>query len=106
VEIVSRPAEESYQSFELSLISAGMGGNGRYHLAGEVTNTGGQTVRAEALRVSVAAYDEAGSLAGVGEGYLPGEGDLAPGGAAAFQAVIEAISAEPVDFQFFADVIE
>ena len=106
MEIVSRPAEESYQSFEIALTSVKRGGNGSYHLTGEVTNAGGQTVRPEAVRVSVAAYDEAGNLVGVGEGYLPDEGNLAPGDAAAFQAVIEAVSAEPADFQFFAEVIE
>ncbi len=58
------------------------------------------------------AFGSEGELVGVGEGAALAAGPdltgdtLSPGGTLNFQVVIEAVSAAPAEFRFFAEVVE
>ena len=112
VTVYARAVEsESYQDFDLVSSAVAPDSSGRFAIEGELTNTGDKAVQIEAIRVGVMALGGEGGLVGVGQGAplaagpdLTG-GVLAPGDSVHFQAVIEAVSAPPAKFQFFAEVV-
>jgi len=113
VAVYARPADaESYQDFELVSSAVAPDSSGRFVIEGQLTNTGGSVVQAGEIRVVVMAFGNDGGLVGVGEGGALAEGPeltgsaLAPGGTLNFQVVIEALSAAPAEFHFFAEVID
>ncbi len=106
VVVYARPAEsEGYQDFELVTTAATQDGSGRYLIEGELTNTGDLAVPADHVRVGVTAFDSLGSLVGIGDGLALGADPIPPGGVVPFTAVIEAVSGDPADFQFFAEYL-
>jgi len=113
VNVYARLAEiESYQDFDLVSSAIAPDSSGRFIIEGQLTNTGNQVVQAGEIRVGVMAFGSEGDLVGVGEGVVLTEGPeltgsaLAPGGTLNFQAVIEAVSAAPAEFRFFAELVE
>lgn len=113
VTVYARPVEaESYQDFELVSSAIAPDSSGRFVIEGQLTNTGDRVVQAGEISVGVMAIGSEGDLVGVGEGVALAAGPdltgdtLAPGGTLNFQIVIEAVSAAPAEFRFFAEVVE
>jgi hypothetical protein len=105
VAIFSSPTEDkSYQAFELT-VSSSQEINGEILLRGQFTNTGDQALDLERIRIGAAAYDQGDILIGVGEGRLTSEGDLAPGGTAAFEVIIQVLNGTPASYQLFAEAV-
>lgn len=102
--VLARESDETtYQDFTLALTAAETTALGEINLTGTLTNSGGQTVPAGIVHIGVAAYNENGSLAGVGTGAANLLAELPPGGSADFQANITAFSGEPASYQYFAE---
>jgi hypothetical protein len=106
VTVFSQPYTDSetvYQDFNLSVASASPGSSGSYTIKGTLTNLGGEKVPTDNIRIGVMAFDSDGKIAGVGNGSVPLGEVLSAGMTVAFEAVLEAVSGEPVRYQFFAE---
>jgi len=106
VTVFSRPTlqtEPSYQEFEMNVSSINQDTGGRMLIAGTLTNIGEEIVSLAEIRIGVMAFDTSGILVGVGNGSVTGEASLSPGETIPIQAVLEAFSAVPASFQFFAE---
>ncbi len=104
--VFSHPAPAgavSNQDFELSVTSANLESDGKTVVEGTLTNVGSETVPAAELRIGVMSFDLDGNLVGVGNGSAASSGNLVPGQSMPVRAVIEALSAEPARYQFFAE---
>jgi hypothetical protein len=105
--VFSHPVSDegvSYQDFELSVSSASRKSDGKTVIEGTLTNVGSEMVLAANIRIGVMAFDLDGTLVGVGNGSVSSGGSLMPGQSMPVWAVIEALSAEPARYQFYAEV--
>ena len=95
---------ESYQKFEIAIPTSNDLG-GKYYLYGQITNIGDQPVGIQHIRIGAAAYDAAGALIAVGDGWVGPDGILSPGDSTPFSLIIQAYNGEPASYQFFAEVV-
>ena len=105
--VFSHPVSDegvSYQDFELSVSSASRKSDGKTVVEGTLTNVGSEMVLAANIRIGVMAFDLDGVLVGVGNGSVTSGGSLMPGQSMPVRAVIDALSAEPARYQFYAEV--
>jgi len=108
VTVYSQPfpaAETAYQDFDLSISSASQDTSGSHLIKGTMTHLGSETVPSEEVRIGVMAFDSAGELVGVGNGFVLSGESLSPGMSVDFQAVLEAVSGEPANYLLFAEAV-